>query len=301
MKSPGMEVLRRKIGDLRNLPAMPSVLHSLTESLGSNADMVNIDRIVELISYDKSLASQVLRMSNSALFRRRNEVTSLREGVISLGISRIRDLVYSCTLPMLFSNSKVGMAATVFWRHALGTALVSQNLAQRLGVVDIEKVYLAGLLHDLGILVNSILFPQEFLRVLQTAETSERPLHEVEMEILGFSHCESGRILADNWKLHESICDTIEFHHRGPQDSNAEVVCIVSLADLLCRVRDLGYGYYEARQFDLAAEPAWSVLQKKYPAAGSLDLALFSFQLDEHAVEVRALVDSIFSGAPVSH
>lgn len=196
-----------------------------------------------------------------------------------------------------------GMAAPVFWRHALGTALVSQHLAQQLGIPEFEKFYLAGLLHDIGILVNSQLFKEEFHLVLEIAETSETPLCEVEMQVLGFTHCDCGRILADIWKLPEDISGTIEFHHHPPVDtSGAEMTCTVYLADLLCRVRGLGYGYYEARQFDLAAEDPWRVLQKKYPAAAALDLARFTFELDEHAVQVQALVDSIFAngGAPAS-
>jgi len=296
------DLLRRRIGDLGALPVMPSVLQSLTECLSSSAENVNIDRVVELISYDKSLASQVLRMANSALFRRRNEVESLRDGILSLGIWRIRDLVYSCTLPALLGNSKEGIAPTIFWRHALGTALVSQHLAQRLAIPNVEKFYLAGLLHDLGILVNSILFPEQFPAVLKLAETTETPLYDVEMQELGFSHCESGRILAGHWKLPEDISGTIEFHHHPPlAASHTDLTCTVYLADLLCRLRGLGYGYYEAREFDLAAEPSWQVLQKKYPAAAALDLALFTFELDEHAIQVRDLVDTIFSGAPVSH
>jgi HD-like signal output (HDOD) protein len=299
MRAPGMELLRSKISNLDSLPAMPSILQSLSECLSEGEDL-KVDRVVELISYDKSIASQCLKMANSALFRRRNDVGSVRDAVVFLGMSRIRDLVYSCALPRSFSGSKFGMAAPVFWRHALGTALVSQHLAQRLAIRDTEKFYLAGLLHDLGILVNSILFPQEFLQVLQVAEKSERPLHEVELEMLGFSHSESGRILGDRWHLHESICGAIEFHHqREVEGAHAELISAVSLADLLCRLRDLGYGYYEAREFDLAAEPAWQLLQKRYPAAASLDLALFTFELDERATEVHALVDSIFSGAAV--
>jgi hypothetical protein len=75
---------------------------------------------------------------------------------------------------------------------------------------------------------------------------------------------------------------------------------IVYLADLLCRLRGLGYGYYEAREFDLAGQPAWVVLQQKYPPAAALDLARFTFELDQYAIEVQNLVDAIFSHGVVA-
>jgi HD-like signal output (HDOD) protein len=293
-------LLQRKVSTLGTLPAMPAVLRSLGECLSANPSKVNIERIVELISYDKSLAAQCLRMANSALFRRRAEIDSVRGAVLALGLSRIRDVVYSCSLPKVFASAKQGMAAPTFWRHALGTALVSQHLAQRLAMTNIEKLYLAGLLHDIGILVNSLLFPVEFRGVLESAEASETPLCEVELKVLGFTHCESGRILADIWKLPEDISGAIEFHHHPTADDpNVEVTSIVYLADLLCRLRGLGYGYYEAREFDLASEPPWQFLQRKYPAAAAFDLARFTFELDEYAVEVQRLVESIFANGKV--
>ena len=291
------KMLQRRVSELGSLPVMPSILQSLGTCLSANAGDVDIDQIVELISYDKSLAAQCLRVANSAMFTRRAEVASIRQAVLALGVQRVRDIVYSCSLPKLFSGAEQGMAQSTFWRHALGTALVSQNLAKRLKVADIEKLYLAGLLCDIGILVNALLYPNEFQRVLAQAAASETPLCEVEQEVLGFTHCESGRVLADIWKLPPDISETIEFHHLpSGEHAGAEMICVVYLADLLCRLRGLGYGYYEAREFDLASEPSWQMLQKRHPdAAAGLDLARFTFELDQYGFEVQTMVDSIFS------
>jgi hypothetical protein len=156
---------------------------------------------------------------------------------------------------------------------------------------------LAGLLHDIGILVNALLFSPEFAAILHTAATSETPLCEVEQQVLGFSHCESGRILADIWRLPASISAVVEFHHAPPTEGDdVEVTAIVYLADLLCRLRGLGYGYYEAREFDLGSEAAWRALAERYPAAAQMDMARFTFELDAYCVEVHAMVDSILAG-----
>ena len=294
------KLLLRRVSEIGSLPAMPSILQELGECLAESPSNANIARIVELISYDKSLAAQCLRMANSAMFRRRNEVETVKGAVIALGMWRIRDIIYSCTLPTLLSNPKEGMAPTIFWRHALGVAMVARHLAEKLGNANPEKYYLAGLLHDIGIVVNALLFPKEFQQILKEAESSETPLSEVEQKVLGFTHCESGRVLADTWNLPEDIANAVEFHHAPlsiPED--AELASTVYLADLLCRLRNLGYGYYEARQFDLASEPSWHLLAKNHPSASDLDLARFTFELDDHAVAVQSMVDSIFSGAKV--
>jgi HD-like signal output (HDOD) protein len=289
------KLLEKKICELGNLPAMPTVLQSLGECLSADPSDANVQKVIDLISCDKSLAAQCLRLANSPLLRGRVEADSVKAAVMALGLRRVRDVVYSCGLPNLFSSAKHGMAHDTFWRHAMGTALVTQRLAQRLAVQSVEKLYLGGLLHDIGILVNSLLFKKDFQVVFDLARNSETPLCEVEEEVLGFTHCDSGRVLADVWKLPADISATIEFHHHpSPEETDADMNCLVYLADLLCRLRGLGYGYYEAREFDLASEVAWGVLAKKYPAAAALDLARFTFELDEYAIEVQGLVDSIF-------
>jgi putative nucleotidyltransferase with HDIG domain len=298
MNAATQSILTKKVNELNNLPAMPSVLIALAECLSQNAAKVDVSRVVELISCDESLAMQCLRVANSALFRRRNDVETVRDAVLALGLTRIRDLVYSCSLPKLFFDLKHGMPPVTFWRHAMGTALISQHFAKQLGVENYEKLYLAGLLHDIGILVNYLLFPEEFHKALVLAQTSEIPLWEAEQQVLGFTHCESGGVLADFWKLPPDIAEVIEFHHQPALSSFAlEMTAVVYLADLLCRLRGLGYGYYEARQFDLASEPSWQVLAKKHPVVADLDLVRFTFELEEFVTELEGLVDSILGAS----
>jgi HD-like signal output (HDOD) protein len=291
------KLLQKRVSDLRNLPAMPAVLDTLGECLNASPSEADVRLIVDLISCDKSLAAQCLRLANSPLLRGRTDVESIHSAVMSLGLRRIRDIVYSCSLPGLFSGLSNGMQQDTFWRHALGTALVCQRLAHQLEVQNTERFYLAGLLHDVGILANALLFEKEFQQVLQSAALSETPLCEVEQKIMGFTHSESGRILADIWKLPPDISGAIEFHHHLPPSSaEQEMTCVVSLADLLCRLRGLGYGYYEAREFDLVSEPAWQILQQKYPAAARMDVARFTLELDQYAIEVREMINMIFAG-----
>src|SRR5260370_14091699 len=180
---------------------MPEMISRLCETLSRKSNQIDVEKVVEQISYDKSLTAQCLRLANSALFRQRGDVSSVREAVFALGLWRIRDLAFSCSLPMMFANLKTTVGKEMFWRHALGTALVAQGLGHELGVKGAEEIYLAGLLHDIGILVNGVLFAEEFGDVLEEAKQKKVPVEEVEKSILGFSRAESGRILAELWRL----------------------------------------------------------------------------------------------------
>ena len=156
----------------------------------------------------------------------------------------------------------------VFWRHSFGCALVCREFAERIGYNDPDKAYLAGLLHDLGIIVNSLAFTDQYREVLAKAVEAGRPLDEQEEETLGFTHCQSGVILAKAWALPQNIRDVIEWHHTTTlAPAGNPLIAITHLADLLCRVRNLGYGYEEWRVVDLATDPGWIDLERTLPKA----------------------------------
>src|SRR5262245_30217592 len=124
---------------------------------------------------------------------------------------------------------------------------MSSKLARLAGYSDPEKAYLAGLLHDLGILVNTLQYTEDFRGCVSSARETRRPLYLVEQEHLGFTHSQSGAVLAKQWLFPEDLVEVVEFHHDvSATPAERPLVWIIHVSDLLCRVRDLGYGYYEA-------------------------------------------------------
>ena len=288
--------LRKRVEKLRALPSSPTVLKPLLELLRQHPDTIDINRVVQLVSYEKTIVAQLLRMANSALYTRSMPTESIRSAVFSLGIRRIEEVLLSNCFSSLVSKEKWVVNPGVFWRHSFGCALVCREFAVRIGYPDPEKAYLGGLLHDLGIIVNSLAYTDEYRKVLSGAVTSGRPLDEQEKGILGFTHCESGLILANTWQLPVDIAEVIEWHHdvENAPPENA-LIAITHFADLLCRVRNLGYGYEEWRAIDLQADPAWVLLAKHCPNLASIDLARLTLDLDAYVVSITELVDTIFA------
>ncbi len=292
------DILTQRIKQLGNLPAMPAILSRLCETLSYKSNQIDVDKVVEQISYDKSLAAQCLRLANSALFRQRGDVSSVREAVFALGLWRIRDLAFSCSLPMMFANLKSTVGKEVFWRHALGTALVAQGLAHELGVKGAEEIYLAGLLHDIGILVNGVLFPDEFPDVIEEATRKKAPIEEVEISVLGFSHAESGRILAELWRLPAELAEVIEFHCRpGDQQSPNEITLLVHTADLTCQKLGMGYGYELASNEATSLTRIWEPLGARHSLARSFSEETYTHLLIHLVSEADILADHVFTPA----
>ena len=291
-----LDRLRSRITSIDSMPTIPVILRPLLHCLDQPVEQIDITRIVELISYDKSIAARCVRMANSALFGRNKPVESVRTAVMNLGMWRVRDLLFSNSLTQVIPANRWIVEPAVFWRHSLGVALVCRKFAEILGYPDTEKAYLAGLLHDIGILVNSMVAPEEFRATFEKATREQIPLNEAELATLGFTHCDSGRVLGEAWKITPELIQAIELHHDiGDPERGGPLVAIVHLSDLLCRLRDLGYGYYEPRQVDFANEPGWLYLMMQFPNLADLDLARFTFMLDEYAKEVEELVSTVFT------
>lgn len=296
MKTETLDRLRSRIVKIDAMPAIPSILRPLLRCLDRPAEQVDMERIVELVSYDNSIAAQCIRMANSALFMRSAPAQSVRSAVMGLGMWRVRDLLFSNSLSKVIPADRWVIDPAIFWKHSLGVALVCRKFAEMIEYPDSEKAYLAGLLHDIGVPVNCVMVPEEFQATLEKAAREQTSLDEAELSLLGFTHSDSGRVLADAWKIPTDICDAVELHHRiGDSDRGGPLVALVNLSDLLCRMRDLGYGYYEPRQIDFANEPGWLYLMVKFPSMAEIDLARFTFSLDEYAREVSDMVATVFS------
>jgi two-component system, OmpR family, copper resistance phosphate regulon response regulator CusR len=229
------------------------------------------------------------------IFGRWQKVESLRGAVVSLGFHHVSDIAMSCGVLNMLPGDKTGLDPVVFWEHSLGCALVCRHLARKINLSDPGKAYLAGLLHDLGIIVNLWVLPREFRKAYEIAKTEGIPLHEAEQRSLGFTHCDSGCLLAERWGLAPDLIDVVAYHH-SPDKSprNAGLVALVHIADLLCRMSGLNYGYVEERQVNLFEDAGFTLLAQGSTSLKDFDWARLTFELDSYMDEVHSLVRVIY-------
>jgi len=287
--------LLNRIEGLYQIPTIPAVLSPLLRYLQKPVEELDVQKVTAMIAQDKSLAAQCLQMANSPLFGRWQKVDSLRGAVIGLGFHRVGDIAMSCGVLNMMHKDCGGIDPVAFWEHSLGCALVCRHFARKISYPDPSKAYLAGLLHDLGIIVDLWVLPKEFSAAFKVARSEGIPLHEAEQKVLGFTHCESGSLLAEKWELPPDLREVVSLHHNLQQSrEHAGLVAVVELSDLLCRLSGLNYGYIENRQVNLLKQTGFAVLSQQCAGLKDFDWARLTFELDSYMDEVHSLVRAIY-------
>lgn len=288
------EKLLNKLASADHLPTLPVVVTPLAQYLEKPTDSLQVNEVVRLISQDESLTARCMHLANSPLFGRWQPVETVRGAVVSLGLRRMREIVTSCYLLKLIP-SDCPIDPTLFWEHALGVALASQRFAHEVGFDNPDKAYLAGLLHDFGVVMNFWLLPKECGQAFALAKSEQIPLLEAELKCLGVTHCEVGKLLAEQWHMPRDISQVIAWHHEPEKaPEHRALVALVSLADLLCRMSGIGYGYPENRQVVFCQQPAFEVLLDACPDLRKLDWERFTFEMEGYLAEVERLVSIVY-------
>jgi len=287
-----------RVQQIETMPAIPTVFLPLLKMLSHSVEEVKLDEVVRLVSYDTTIAAQCLRMAASPLFGLAQPPKSIKSAILSLGLRRVETILLTCCLGQAFPARNWPLDPAVFWTHSLGCAMVCRKFSEKLSASDDEKAYMAGLLHDIGFVVNCLVFSGEFEKVMEHACREEIPLEEAEFALLGFTHSDTGYALAEKWNLADDIKEVVAHHHSVEPDQTMQpLAALVHLSDLLCRMRGLGYGYYERQKVDLIADPAWAILAREHRELDAVDLVRFTFELDEAVEEIHTTVATILGSA----
>ncbi len=247
------EKLGRIVQRIRSLPTLPSVYYRVEETMRDpDTSAADVARIIES---DQSIASKVLRLVNSSYFGFTSRITSLRQAIVMLGFSAVRNALLSISVIKAFGPGNEDFNRKEFWKHALAVAASARFISVdwRLGVHD--DAYAAGILHDIGKVVLDQYLHDEFVRSFSLSKKEKMPLHEAERRVIGASHCDVGEYLCESWSLPVRLGEAVALHHKPSIiRSEPRLVSVVHLADAVVRQLQLGHsGNYGPIEYNEAA------------------------------------------------
>jgi putative nucleotidyltransferase with HDIG domain len=173
-------------------------------------------------------------MANSAFYRRRTEISTVKQAVVMLGIMQVKCLALSASIFNVdVAEDKYGFNFKELFNHFISVALGSRHLAEILGYEAPDEAFVAGLLHDMGIVYFIHHFPEDYAEVVVQANQF-KSLIEAEQEILGINHAAIGGMMAQKWKFPERLSVAIEKHNEVPDSiETVELANIVQMSRLM--------------------------------------------------------------------
>jgi len=223
----------------RFIAKMPSLSTTTSKVLEicSRAD-ASPNELNRVVSLDPVLTGQVLKLINSAYYSLANKVTSLTRAITMLGMNTVKNMALSTAIIRVVGGVKKSQALPTakFWKHSLAVGVAAKLLAtaREIPIGEREELFVAGLLHDLG----KVPFGDEYIAALHQARKQQRPLIEMENELLGVNHQEIGLLIAEKWMLNPTITSGIGHHH--DEEMPTDKVAFVALADVFVNIHEIG-------------------------------------------------------------
>ena len=219
------------IQQISRLPTLPHVAQEILHRLSD--DMLNIEKLEEIVERDPAIAAKILSVANSPFFRSSVPVTSIGTAVFRIGLNNVRNIAMGVALLTAFDDKKQGrpLENKRIFRHSIAVGLLAKSISKRFGLANDSDVFSCGILHDLGFLVLNNYFEEQYLSVIAELNAG-MPLLDAEAKALNVTHEVVGTWLADNWNLPDAVYETIH-HHHTPAVSSSKMVSLIHITDFI--------------------------------------------------------------------
>jgi len=193
---------------LVSLPAVYIRLKSVLDDPSSN-----LADVAEVLGNDPAMTARLLRIVNSAYFGLGSEIDTISRAVGLLGTQEVHDLVLASSVAQSFEGmSNEVMDMHKFWRRSVACAITGRELAALCNVLDGERLFVAGLLRDIGHLYIYQLAAQKAQQAIELAKVQGAPLYKAERALLGVDYAKVGADLMRQWQLPQSLWEPTQCH-----------------------------------------------------------------------------------------
>ena len=225
---------------IAKLPPLPTVITKLMQ-LMQRKD-VGLKEISNTVGSDPAFSAEELRLANSAMIGAKAEVRSISQALALIGTDRVKGLALTVGMRGTMGKNANLPALRRCWRHTLATAILAEEIADKV-YIDPSEAYAVGLLHDIGCIALIATFPEKYTAIFDSGPKTPAQLLTQEREAFGLDHREAGVELVRKWKLPPLFERVITY---GQEESDAELrifdcPALIDLASGLAHAIGLGF------------------------------------------------------------
>lgn len=280
------QILKEAIGEISHIATLPEITLKIIELVENPASTAQ--DLHKLISCDPALCSRVLKVVNSSFYGLPGQIASINRAIVMLGLNAVKNIAIAASLAKLFRGGQLTpyFAARDLWDHSIATAAASKMLADKLGFGLTDEAFLAGLIHDIGFMVEMQYDRNKIIDVLDRVRPDgdgnpTGDMLEAERNIFGVTHQEFGHALCERWKFPKTLASVTRCHH-NPQEAPTEHRTLCYLVYAAERIAAAHSGGFRLDLKTLDFDPA--VLEK---------LKLTSDKLDKFRQDFPAVLEGV--------
>jgi HD-like signal output (HDOD) protein len=242
---PELQRAMSRVTEINSLPEITTRIVQVVEDPRATALDMH-----EIVKNDPALAAKILKVVNSAFYGLPSQIASLDRAIIMLGLSAVKNIAMAASLARLFRGDAVSehFSARDLWRHCIAVGVCARALGQAAHNPQAEEFFVAGLVHDLGLLVTGQLFPRQFREVADCCSSQPSDFCALEEQLIGADHQCFGGVLATKWRFPPALRYANAYHHDPAplQPDFRKIATFIYVADTICC--KMQHGFYLTAQ-----------------------------------------------------
>lgn len=209
--------VEQRLKNIGDLPVVPSHLGNILRSLDN--PNIRAKKLAEFIETDQTLTAKILKSANSPYYGSAGKISTIELAIVIMGLNTIKEIIISMVVRKLFNKIPTYLFdVKLFWEYSIFCGSASRLIARKIGFRKAGEAFVAGLMHDIGILIIIQYFTHEFREIEQLVSSGKFTMLRAERSVIGADHCEIGAWLAKKWNLPKQLVTAVKYHHSDPSE-----------------------------------------------------------------------------------
>jgi HD-like signal output (HDOD) protein len=239
----GEALIAEALGKLTTIGTLPEVTARIIKTVEDPRSSAG--QLHEIVSHDPALVTRILKVVNSSFYGLPGQIGSIERAIVLLGLNGVKNLAVAASLGQLFRGVKLcePFGARDLWVHCVAVGVAAKELALHLRLPVADEAFLAGMIHDVGLLAHVQLWPEKLRQVCEEAKlNSGEEFCAIEQRIIGMDHAQLGCGLAHRWRFPQRCQQVAALHHHPAEPGEDRLlVGLVRVADTLCCQLNQGF------------------------------------------------------------